>query len=75
MFLALDLMKQHNSSVHEANDLKIANQQCCVCYTWFKNRNLRDQHLISHLSRIIEKAMDRIDELLLKLTGFFTLLD
>jgi hypothetical protein len=67
-FLALDKMKNH-CLIHEINEAKKADNECYVCRQLFKNRNIRDQHLTNHIPRLIEKAMDRIDDLQSKCEG------
>jgi hypothetical protein len=62
-------MKDHNRQVHEAQLAKIPAEQCHICYRFFTNRNLRDQHIIGHLPGVIDRVMDQIDVLQSRMEG------
>lgn len=61
-------MKEHLHSVHE-DQAKLNSEQCHVCFRLFKNRNLRDQHIVGHLTGVINRIMDKIDIMQSKLKG------
>jgi hypothetical protein len=62
-------MKEHNHLVHEAQLAKTPADQCHICFRFFNNRNLRDQHIIGHLPGVIELVMDQVDLLQSRMEG------
>lgn len=64
-------MKEHNRLVHEAQLAKLPAERCHICFRYFNNRNLRDQHIIGHLPRVVERVMDQVDLLQSKMAGKF----
>ncbi|KAI6171321.1 hypothetical protein M3Y97_01058600 [Aphelenchoides bicaudatus] len=67
-FKTLDEMKDHKHNSHELQQNKPFAEQCHICFRYFSNRNLRDQHIIGHLSKVVGHAMDKIDLLQSKMS-------
>ncbi|CAD5222289.1 unnamed protein product [Bursaphelenchus xylophilus] len=61
-FDTVDQMKAHHSKAHTIVRPSIY-QSCCVCKRLFNNRNVRDQHFITHLPFIVQKTMEKVDQM------------
>ncbi|CAD5217539.1 unnamed protein product [Bursaphelenchus okinawaensis] len=61
-FDTVEQMKTHHAKAH--NFVRPANfQSCCVCKRLFNNRNVRDQHFITHFPSIVQKTMEKVDQM------------
>lgn len=61
-------MKEHYERIH-SESRKVSYFDCFVCEKVFLNRNVRDQHVSTHFSSVLDKVMDNVENLLCSSQG------